>query len=245
MARITNAENARLTWRVQNVSPRSAVIDLFDTIGDPWMGTDAKSFIEELRSLDVDEITLNINSPGGYVDDALGIYDAVLNHPASITAHVVTASSAASFVMMAADRREIAKNGKVFIHDAQGIGIGDSTTMRRLADILDEESDNIASIYAERAGGTQKEWRKRMQADGYGSTYRGQEAVDIGLVDAVAEAPARNAAPMRIAAQEPEQNDDLAALLAGQDLVSHIGYKPPLPSLEGLLVKQKRSSTGG
>jgi ATP-dependent protease ClpP protease subunit len=230
MARIRNAEStARLSWRVQNVESREAEIDIFDVIGDPWDGTTAKDFIGELRSLDVDKLRLNINSPGGYVDDALAMYDAILNHPAEVTAHVVSASSAASFVMMAADRREIAKNGKVFIHDAQGVGMGDSSTMRQLADILDEESDNIASIYAERAGGTTAEWRERMQADNFGTTYRGQDAVDIGLIDEVATAPVRNAMPTRIAAQETEPEPPQVDIPLGLIPPLANGYKPPLP----------------
>jgi ATP-dependent protease ClpP protease subunit len=230
MARITNAEStARLSWRVQNVESREAEIDIFDVIGDPWDGTTAKDFIGELRSLDVDKLRLNINSPGGYVDDALAMYDAILNHPAEVTAHVVSASSAASFVMMAADHREIAKNGKVFIHDAQGVGMGDATTMRQLADILDEESDNIASIYADRAGGTTAEWRERMQAENFGTTYRGQDAVDIGLIDDVATAPVRNAMPARIAAQEVEPPPPQVGIPL--ELIPPLanGYAPPLP----------------
>jgi hypothetical protein len=131
--------------------------------------------------------------------------------------------------MMAADRREIAKNGKVFIHDAQGVGMGDSSTMRQLADLLDEESDNIASIYAERAGGTTAEWRERMRADNFGTTYRGQDAVDIGLIDEVATAPVRNAMSTRIAAQETEPEPPQVDIPL--DLIPPLanGYKPPLP----------------
>ena len=240
MARAVNdASKQRLAWRIQNVAPTEAEIDLFDVIGDPWDGTTAKDFITELRALDVDTIRLNINSPGGYVNEALGIYDAILNHRAEVTAHIVVAASAASFVAMAADRREITRNGKVFIHDAQGFGMGDADAMRALADILDEESDNIASIYAERAGGTAAAWRERMQAEGFGTTYRGQEAVDIGLVDEIAVTPARNVVLERIAAQEPTELEapDLASLLSGERIAEHIGYKPPIPSLEGLLSK--------
>ena len=246
MARVINSESrSRLGWRVQNVAQREAEIDLFDVIGDPWFGVSAKDFIEELRSLDVDTIRFNINSPGGYVDDALGMFDAIQNHPAHVTAHIVVAASAASFVAQAADHREITKNGKVFIHDAQGVGVGDSGTMRHLADILDAESDNIAAIYADRAGGTVAEWRERMQADGIGTTYRGQEAVDIGLADEVAAAPVRNiAASSRIAAQasdeEPPSTFQIPDGFSAEFRKAAVWEKPE-PSLEALLAKQASS----
>ena len=88
------------------------------------------------------------------------------------------------------------------IHDAHGLAIGDAKTMRTLADYLDEESDNIASIYADKACGEPGRWREAMQAnDGMGTTYRGQEAVDAGLADALMAIPQkRNLVPMRAAA---------------------------------------------
>ena len=239
MARIVNTETRHaLAWRVVNIAARRAEIDLFDVIGDPWDGTTAKQFIDELRALEVDEIDLNINSPGGYVDDALGIYDALLRHPATITAHIVVAASAASFVAQAADTRLISKNGKVFIHDAQGIGIGNSSDLRTLAELLDAESDNIASIYAERAGGTVTEWRDRMRADGFGSTYRGQEAVEVKLVDAVEAVPSRNLIPGRVAAHEPiAPPTDAPELGLSIDLIPPManGYRPPVPDFTRLL----------
>lgn len=229
MDRVTNvSQTARLSWRVANAAAeKHAEIDLFDVIGDGWEGTTAKDFVAELRALDADTITLNVNSPGGYVNDALAMYDAIQRHPAKVTARIVVAASAASFVAQAADTREITKNGKVFIHDAQGLAIGNAADMRGLADILDEESDNIAAIYADRGGGTVAQWRERMRAnDGIGTTYRGQEAVDIGLADAIAKAPARNLEPGRIAALEASDAEiptDLIPPLAN-------GYKPPLPA---------------
>jgi len=232
-ARFTNATtgSARLAWRVANLAPTHAEIDIFDVIGDDWFGTGAKNFVEELRGIDAETITVNINSPGGIVDDALAIYDAILQHPAEVTARIIVAASAASFVAQAADKRVITKNGKVFIHDGQGFGLGNASDFRRLAELLDEESNNIAAIYSERAGGTPEEWRARMLAnDGIGTSYRGKEAVDIGLADEVAEAPVRNAAPpMRVAAQEPAPPEPVDIPL---DLIPPAanGYKPPLPS---------------
>jgi len=231
-SRVTNAsQSARLGWRVSNAAPKHAEIDIFDVIGDPWDGTTAKDFVQELRALDAETITLNINSPGGFVDDALAMYDAILRHPAEVTAHIVVAASAASFVAMAADTRRITKNGKVFIHDAQGFGLGNAADFRAMADLLDEESENIASIYAEHAGGTATEWRDRMRAnDGIGSSYRGQEAVDIGLADEIAEAPTRNAAPpVRVAAQAPAEPEPVDLPLELIPPAAN-GYKPPLPT---------------
>jgi ATP-dependent protease ClpP protease subunit len=123
------------------------------------------------------------------VDAALAMYAAIRQHPATVHAYIESqAASAASFVAMAADKRIIAKNAKIVIHDAHGFALGaNAKDMRTLADMLDEESNNIAAIYAERAGGEPEDWRRAMQAnDGIGTSYRGQEAVEAGLADEVA-----------------------------------------------------------
>jgi len=60
--------------------------------------------------------------------------------------------------------------------------------MRELADLLDKHGDNIASVYAARAGGEVSLWRERMLAETW---YLADEAYKAGLVDEVAEADGR------------------------------------------------------
>lgn len=232
---------SRLTWRIQNARTGEADVYIDDVIGDPWMGTSGGDFAKELRDLkDVARINLHINSPGGLVKDGLQMYNAILQHPAEVVAYIESeAASAASFVAQAADKRVIAKNAKIFIHDAQGFGLGNAADFRTLADLLDEESDNIASIYSDRAGGTVAEWRDAMRAsDGFGTTYRGEAAVEAGLADEVMTAPSRNTQVLQPVAQQQAPADDiLAALQNIPPLAEHAGYKPPVPNLAGLLEK--------
>ncbi len=239
--------HARLGWRVQNLSADAADIDIFDVIGDPWEGTTAKDFISQLRDINAPNINLHINSPGGYVTDGLAMYSAIQQHPANVTAYIEgQAASAASFIAMAADNIVIAKHAQVMIHDASGFAIGNAADFRAMVDILEEESQNIANIYAERAGDTAADWRNRMQANnGIGSSYRGQEAVDVGLADEVMampkKAPMQNAQPMRVIAQADPIEDiplDLIPPLAN-------GYKPPLPDFTRLVAANLPASTKG
>ena len=64
---------------------RTAVIDIEGTIGVEPAATDSRSVatyeafnraLDQIRALDVDQITVNIRSTGGNVADALLIYDA-------------------------------------------------------------------------------------------------------------------------------------------------------------------------
>jgi ATP-dependent protease ClpP protease subunit len=85
--------------------------------------------------------------------------------------------------MMAGDTIAVEKPAKVMIHDARGGVLGDAADMRQMADLLDELSDTIAQIYADRAGGTVAKWRAAMGAETW---YSAHAAVDAGLADRVA-----------------------------------------------------------
>jgi len=253
--------NARLGWRVQNVSKNNEVadIDIFDVIGDPWMGTMASDFVKELRAITAPQINLHINSPGGYVTDGLAMYNALLAHPATIAALIESeASSAASFVAMAANTIAIARTAKMHIHDAMTYASGNAADMRKTADELEEQSVNIASIYAEKTGIDAETWRSYMQANaGDGTGYRGQEAVDIGLCDAVITATTKNELLGKVAAKtdpepEPEPEPEPVPAVEGVPLPVDFGaefcatasYHKPPPTLEELLAPQIAAGRG-
>ena len=52
-----------------------AVLSIYDEIG--FWGVQAKDFIDELRSVQSDSLTVEINSPGGDVFAALAMYNAL------------------------------------------------------------------------------------------------------------------------------------------------------------------------
>lgn len=175
-------ENTTHQWyRIVNATTGTpAEIYLYDEIG-LW-GVTAATLVNELAMLDAANIDLHVNSPGGDVFDGIAIYNALCNHPATVTTYIDgLAASAASFIAQAGSEVLIARNGTMMIHDAEGICIGNAADMTEMADLLDRASDNIADIYAQRAS-TVLQWRKKMRAV---SWYTGKEAVDAGLADKV------------------------------------------------------------
>lgn len=179
----------RMAWRIEAAAAR-AEIYLYEEIGG-W-GTKAGDFVAELRGLGGKPVDLHVNSGGGDVFDGLAMYNALKGYAAGVTAYVDgLAASAASFIVQAASRIVIAKNASMMIHEAHGVGWGNAEEMQKLAALLDSASENIASIYAERAGGDVAAWRAAMRAETW---YRGQEAVDAGLADEVAGESANRAA---------------------------------------------------
>jgi ATP-dependent Clp endopeptidase proteolytic subunit ClpP len=160
--------------------------DPIDSYGGDW-GVSAKEFVTALDALPEDTATirLHINSPGGEVYEGVTMLNALRNHKARVVAVVDgLAASAASFLATGADEVVMGQNSQLMIHDAWGIGMGPSATMRDLADRLDKVSDNIASIYAAKSGGNVEDWRAAMLAETW---YSAEEAVAAGLADRVEE----------------------------------------------------------
>ena len=178
------------TWyRISNSYDGSgnptAAVHIYGDIGS-W-GITAASFVDELKAVDASEINLYINSPGGEVFDGLAIHNALRSHRAKVMVQVDSlAASIASVIAMAGDRIVMSPHSQMMIHDAQGVSAGSPEELREYADFLDRQSDNIAAVYAERAGGTKLQWRKRMQAETW---YFADEAVEAGLADEVGQLP--------------------------------------------------------
>lgn len=167
-------------WRMEAGGDRAKVY-IYDVIGG-W-DLDAGEFVKDLHAMTATTIDLHINSPGGFVYDAVAMFEAIADHPARVVAHVDgLAASAASVLAMAGDEIEIARGGRMMIHDAQVIAYGSPADLREAADLGDAVSDDIAGYYANRAGGTPKDWRAAMTATTW---YSAAQAVDAKLADRV------------------------------------------------------------
>lgn len=186
--------NLELGWfRLRNSADQeTADLYIYDEIMPAYMvewfgGVSAEGLIEQLSEMAADTINVRINSPGGAVFEAVAIYNTLVSHPATINVYVdALAASAASIVAMAGDTITMMVGSQMMIHDALGIEMGNAADMRAMADFLDQQSNNIASIYAAKAGGDVTDWRNLMLAETW---LFAQEAVDLGLADAIYSAP--------------------------------------------------------
>lgn len=194
--RTTPPKNADADWfRIVEAKKGSNAtkVYIYDEIG--FWGTTAKDFAALVDEIDTAEIHLHINSPGGSVFDGLAIYNTLKNHDAKVIGIVDgMAASAASFILQAADTRQMSRSAQVMIHDAKAFAGGNAKQMRQAADLLDRVSDSIADIYALRSDvKTADEFRSVMQTGD--QWYNGNEAIDEGLVDEVTDNPEEDDAP--------------------------------------------------
>lgn len=170
-------------YSIKAQGPLDTEVMIYAEIGE-W-GVTAIDFVQELRAIATPNISVRINSPGGAVFDGMAIYNALLNHPAHVTAYVDgVAASAASFIAQAADEIVCAKASSMMVHGASGVCIGKSADMREMADLLDKLNGQMAAIYAQRTERPAAEWLAQMGTDTW---YTAEEAVTAGLADRVAE----------------------------------------------------------
>ena len=161
-------------------APTRAKINIYDAIGG-WWGTNAADFVTELDGLDVDELEVHVNSPGGAVWDGIAIMNSLKKHRARVTVIVDgLAASAASIVAMAGDEVVMAEGSQMMIHQASGGVWGNADYIRDMAAILDKIDNNLAGIYARRTGTTRASWLDLMRAETW---YNADEAVEAGLAD--------------------------------------------------------------
>jgi len=204
-------------------------VDVFDDIGEgSWFseGLTAKDFAAQLAGVK-GPLDVHINSYGGDVGQGIAIGNTIRSYKGfKRTVVDGMAASIASVIAQAGDERVVEPGSMTFVHDAWGGCTGNAADMAKTAADLNKHSDNLAEIYASRAGGTTQHWRDVMQAETW---YTAEEAVAAGLADKVGTGQAAlpagmdlaafTAIPGRIAARLREM--PVATHLESQDAARH------------------------
>ena len=167
----------------------AAEILIYGDIGESWWEetTSARDFVAELQALDVDAITVRINSMGGSVPDGLAIYNALRRHKAAVNVFVDgVAISCASYIAMAGDTITMAKNAQMMIHAPWTWADGNAVALREQAEVLDRYAKAMASAYADKSGKTYDE-ALAILTDGKDHWFLADEAVAEGFADTVGE----------------------------------------------------------
>lgn len=166
---------------------KSAEVLIYGDIGESWYGESvtAKEFVRELAALDVEELTIRVNSYGGSVPEGIAIHNAIKRHKAKTTIAIDgIAASIASLIAMAGDTVEMAENALLMVHAPWGFAMGNSKEMREYADQLDTWSKAMATSYAAKTGMSEDEVMALL-TDGVDHFYTAEEAKDAGFVDSV------------------------------------------------------------
>jgi ATP-dependent protease ClpP protease subunit len=136
------------------------------------------------------DVTVIVNSDGGMAPEGEAIRAAFEAHPGKVTVKVAgNAHSAASLMIMAADRIEMSAGSLMLIHDPSSVAHGTPAALAASAAELDVVAGAYAQVYAARAGISADDARGIMQAE---TMLTAQAAVDAGFADAVTAQPVEN-----------------------------------------------------
>lgn len=159
-----------------------STINIYDIVGYDWwtgQGMTAKIVSSVLRKNKGNEITVNINSPGGDFHEGLAIYNLLKEHDAPVTVRIVgMAASAASVVAMAGTTIKIAEAGYFMIHNSWTCVCGNKNDMRSMADVLSQFDETMAGVYSRKTGIDAEEISSMMDKDTW---INGADAVDQGF----------------------------------------------------------------
>lgn len=132
------------------------VIDILGQIGTSFWddsATSAKEFNDGLKALgNPTDVEVNINSPGGSYFQGVAIANIMKTHPATFTTRIIgEASSAASVIFAAGDRRIAMKGTLSLIHDPANLLCGPYTSdeMIKMAEDLEKTKQAAVDIYAD------------------------------------------------------------------------------------------------
>lgn len=147
-----------MTSRILNVSKTDNVgqIDIYgEIVPEMWRWSDEESayhFKDTLEKLgDVEEITVNINSPGGDVYEGIAIHNMLKRHKAKVIVNVDgLAASIASVIAMAGDVVRMPNNAMFMIHNPMIVVGGNSNDLREAADYLDKVTNTLMNTYLEK-----------------------------------------------------------------------------------------------
>jgi ATP-dependent Clp endopeptidase proteolytic subunit ClpP len=162
-------------------------VSIYDEIG--FLGISAQEFTNSLKSLGNRRITVRINSPGGGILEGNAIYNALRRYRGGVdTANDGLGASMASVIMMAGERRSMAENAYLMIHNPWVMTFGESSDLRKEADLMDDMKENIISAYVGRTGLDRDKLSKMMddetwltakEAKGYGFVTEITESLEL------------------------------------------------------------------
>jgi len=163
----------------------------------------------------VDELEIEIHSPGGNVLDGYTLYHEIKKLRARgvyVTATINSlAASMASVIAMAADKIRMVEGGQMMIHEVSKGTHGNAEEHAKAARLLDEMSNDIAKIYASRTGKKPEETREMMRQE----TWMGAEkALAEKFIDEIFD--------IRTTEPKPKAMSLLSKLFPGNDEVSRL-----------------------
>ena len=201
-----------------------------DIVNEKWFDDEVApaevvDLLNEMSAMQVSDIDVYINSPGGSVFAGTAIYSALKRHPAAVTVQIDgLAASIASVIAMAGDLITISDVGMMMVHSPWSIVMGNSSEMRKQADVLDKVEEAMVNAYS-RTEISDENLAKMLEEETW---LTAAEAVELGFADEVIQIA--DIAAMRVPADRFKHTP--AALLLPEGSVAPPADPPEEPPAE-------------
>ncbi len=160
------------------------IVDDDDTWAYEWLGIQhvtPNAFREELAKYKGKDLTVWIDSLGGVVWAAAGIYNALMEHQGRVTVKIDgKVLSAATIIAMAGDEVLMSPAAVMMVHNPWVHVAGDADSLRHMAGVLDEIKEAIINAYEIKTGLTRDELERLMDEETWMSA---RKAVELGFAD--------------------------------------------------------------
>lgn len=223
--------SSRNWYSIKNAAGNAAAeVFIHDEIG--IFGITAKAFIDEVRAMKPQALTVRLNSVGGSVFDGLAIYNFLKGLPDVTVKIDGLAASMGSVIAMAGKRIEMAANGFIMIHNPSSWVDGEAADMRETADLLDKIRDSLITTYTARTGKDYETVKGWMDAETW---FNAEEAQANGFIDGITEelAMAASAAVSRFAHPPAALTAKLEATTATTATATATAGEPVIITISG------------
>ena len=165
----------------------TGIIRAYGVIGDFVDGISETDFMEALDAMGGRDVTIHLNSEGGVVSSGLSIHNQLQFYDGKVTVEVdAQAASIASVLMLGADEINASANATVMVHRVWAVATGNAADFRSTAEIMEKLDMDVAGVYAQRTGKSDRYWFDKMSRNGGDGTYMAaQEALEEGLIDGI------------------------------------------------------------
>ena len=131
------------------------------------------------------DITLYINSPGGYVSAGLAIYDTMQHIRPNVATICVGDSISMAAILLASGtkgKRYALPHSRIMLHQPSGAVTGQSTDIQVHAKELVRTREMLTKIIAEHSGRSIEEVREKTERDFF---LTPEEALEFGVIDEI------------------------------------------------------------
>ncbi len=165
-------------------------IFLYGVVGDEYTQSDAGSIARILSANRKKPASMRIASYGGLAYEGLAIHNAFADHDGPTTAIIESvAASAASLAAIGADKVKMYANATYHIHEGIGFAYGHIAEIKETIDWLETFNEAAVKTYAAKTGKSEKVMAAALLgANGDGTKYNAQQALEMGFIDEIVEA---------------------------------------------------------